>query len=753
MKKTITIFFMAMMLMPAIAQQYINIYKNSVINTYQLYEDDSLYFNDARSMLYFSNNGLINEFVVDNVDSITVGVNTDNNIYIDFQEDGVEITNPLLSSGVSITSTGNHVTINSVYEVKDINYICSGTASDGSITMYSPKRFNLLLNNLDLTNPSGAAINIQSDKKATIHAVSGTSNVLTDGATYVIADAEMDMKAALFSESKLKFIGTGTLTVNGLGDDKHAIASDDEVLLESGNIIVTSASKDGVHAKDGFYMQGGALNITASADGIDGDEGIVEILNGSITVNDLSDDQSAIKCDSTFTVSGGTIVLDVAGDQSKGFKSKQGMFLLGGSISGTASGDVVLEASGSGYDASYCTLIKADSSIVIDGASIDIVTTGTAARGLSCDVDINMESGELTVVSSGDGDAYTNADGEADAYHGACIKVDGDLNIYGGTVALSNSGSGGKGISSDNDIVIGDGVTEPVVSVTTSGSKITVSSTASFGGPGGGPGGFGGEDDDYDESKAIKADVAFVMNSGELNVNSADDGIKALESITFENGVVNITNAIEGVEAPNITCNDGEVNINCSDDGFNATYGTGSESSDGSLLSINGGQIYISASGGDALDSNGEIEVNGGTTIVHGPPSSPEVGLDVNGSALVSNGFIVISGINSNMSEGFSTSSNQYSLILKSSSTLSANSIIHIQDALGNDICSFAPERNYSHIVFSSPELSSGSTYYIYTGGSYSGTNTNGLYTDGTYSAGTQKTSFTISSKVTTVSF
>jgi hypothetical protein len=46
-----------------------------------------------------------------------------------------------------------------------------------------------------------------------------------------------------------------------------------------------------------------------------------------------------------------------------------------------------------------------------------------------------------------------------------------------------------------------------------------------------------------------------------------------------------------------------------------------------------------------------------------------------------------------------------------------------------------------------------GAKYFIYTGGSTTGTFTNGIYIGGTYSGGTSRTSFTISSKVTNVSF
>jgi hypothetical protein len=71
----------------------------------------------------------------------------------------------------------------------------------------------------------------------------------------------------------------------------------------------------------------------------------------------------------------------------------------------------------------------------------------------------------------------------------------------------------------------------------------------------------------------------------------------------------------------------------------------------------------------------------------------------------------------------------------------------------GNNLVTFKPVRNYSSIIFSCPELKTGATYYIYTGGSSAGTSDGGLYKGGTYSGGSQNKSFALSGKLTSVSF
>ncbi|MDD3078710.1 MAG: hypothetical protein PHH37_06365 [Paludibacter sp.] len=108
------------------------------------------------------------------------------------------------------------------------------------------------------------------------------------------------------------------------------------------------------------------------------------------------------------------------------------------------------------------------------------------------------------------------------------------------------------------------------------------------------------------------------------------------------------------------------------------------------------------------------------------------------------------------MFESITSSSTQVGVNLKTSSTVSsASSFFRIQDASGNDLGTFKTPRAGYYFHFSSPNLKKSTTYYIYTGGSYSGGTTEGAYFhDGTYSGESQKKTFTTgSSTITTVSF
>ena len=104
----------------------------------------------------------------------------------------------------------------------------------------------------------------------------------------------------------------------------------------------------------------------------------------------------------------------------------------------------------------------------------------------------------------------------------------------------------------------------------------------------------------------------------------------------------------------------------------------------------------------------------------------------------------------SGMAQAPSATSSQYSILYNFSSAQAAGMVVHIESDSGQELLTFVPAKQYESVVFSSPEMESGSTYLLYSGGSASGTATDGLYSGGTYSGGTQVASLTITGMVTT---
>jgi hypothetical protein len=378
--------------------------------------------------------------------------------------------------------------------------------------------------------------------------------------------------------------------------------------------------------------------------------------------------------------------------------------------------------------------IASKDGLIIKSGTITVTSVDDGIRGKDY---LIIKDGKVTVTSTGDG---LKADNEDDATKGYISIESGIIKVISGTDA----------VTAKTDAVFAGG---QLTLTSGGGSYRTVSGTTSAKGIkgivcaviDGGTFTINSADD------AIHSNASVVVNGGTLTLASGDDGIHADAIVIVNGGDISITKSYEGIESASITVNSGNVSIVASDDGFNATKGSRTEANDGSFLRLNGGTIYVNTTIGDGLDSNGSIAITGGTIIVHGPQSQPEVGMDYNGICNISGGLLVLSGIGSNMTQGPSTTSTQYSLKLTTNSTIAAGTLFHIQDASGNDIVTFKPVRSYSSIVFSSASLQKGSTYYVYTGGTNTGTLTNGMYKDGTYTPGIQYTSFTISSTVTTI--
>ena len=247
----------------------------------------------------------------------------------------------------------------------------------------------------------------------------------------------------------------------------------------------------------------------------------------------------------------------------------------------------------------------------------------------------------------------------------------------------------------------------------------------------------------------------ITINGGKLTLNSGDDGIHGDGNVNIKDGEVNIESCYEGIEGIIINIDGGEISITASDDGFNASDGSGSSimapggfgnSSSSCELNINNGNIYVNA-GGDGLDSNGIININGGTTVVDGPVSDGDGALD-SGSEIIINGGILIAAGSSGMAETPSDSSDQNTIAIAFSQSNRALTAVCVKDSDGNIIVSYQPSKEYSSIIISSPKLISGSEYSIYCGGSITGAD-NDYSIDGEYEGGELLETVVLSGAVT----
>lgn len=357
------------------------------------------------------------------------------------------------AEGVTVTADGGNVTVSSTS--KNIAYELSGSTSDGSFKIYSEKKFKLVLNGVDITNPTGAAINNQG-KRAYVVVNDGTENTLTDGSSYTMVDGE-DQKGTLFSEGKLAFSGTGKLSVYAVG--KNGIVSDDYVFIRPNtNIYVKSTASNGIKSNDGIIIRGGVVNVEVTGDASKGlkTDGVVQIEGGRITAITSggteydSDDQeykgcSAVNTDSIFVMTGGELNVKSTGTGGKGIKVDQTFTISGGTINAIATGSnfTVRTGNDSGVSAKA---IKADGDMTIEGGQI-------MARAASHEA---IETKGRLTVNAGSMAAYSSDD---------AINSAGDMVINGGSVYSYSTGNDGLdangNLTVNGGLVIGCGTTSP----------------------------------------------------------------------------------------------------------------------------------------------------------------------------------------------------------------------------------------------------------------------------------------------------
>lgn len=237
----------------------------------------------------------------------------------------------------------------------------------------------------------------------------------------------------------------------------------------------------------------------------------------------------------------------------------------------------------------------------------------------------------------------------------------------------------------------------------------------------------GGEFDITASNDGVHCNRDILISGGNLTISSGDDGVHADANLQVDGGTIDIKKCYEGLEGVQITLNDGDISIVASDDGINAADGSSSSgmgmggfgggqasSSDSSvLLTINGGNIFVNASG-DGLDSNGNIVMNGGNVTVLGPTSDGDTALDFDGTFTINGGVLMAFG-SSGMLETPTTAQNGF-CIVTTLGAVSANSAFSLTDSSGNVIMSYIPTKNYASAIVYSSDIKSGSTYTVTAG-------------------------------------
>ena len=366
--------------------------------------------------------------------------------------------------------------------------------------------------------------------------------------------------------------------------------------------------------------------------------GVTIVLNGLTLTND---DSAAITLNKTAEASliaaAGTTntVADTEGsnDENAAVKVKSGAALaIGGTGTLTVDGNAKNGIKGA-----------ADAVITVAEVKLNI---NAADDGLSCDDELTIAGGTLSITAGGDAVKASPDTGDTENPDTTSL---GNVTISGGTLTLNATEDG---IQADGDLTISGGTFH----VKTNGGHTTAFT------------------DDSASCKGFKAGGALTVTGGTLTVDSADDALHANADVSITGGTltlatgddavhadndlvigtkgasststprINITASYEGLEGTTVTVYSGDIDVVASDDGVNAANSTLGERSDKYAISIAGGDLYIDA-GSDGLDSNNDINITGGKVEVYGADAMMDAAIDYDGTFTLSGGTLFGAGM------------------------------------------------------------------------------------------------------------
>lgn len=435
----------------------------------------------------------------------------------------------------------------------------------------------------------------------------------------------------------------------GLLPTSACAASADYTTANATLVTLTDSSATAKGKYTGYEIDGTDVSITAAGTYVfsgDCDNGSITVKKGvtgvTIVLNGLTltnDDSAAITLNKTAEASliaaAGTTntVADTEGpsDENAAIKVKSGAALaIGGTGTLTVDGNAKNGIKGA-----------ADAVITVAEGKLNI---NAVDDGLSCDDELNITGGTLSITAGGDAVKASPDTGE-----NPDTTSLGNVTISGGTLTLN---AAADGIQADGDLTISGGTFH----VKTNGGHTTALT------------------DDSASCKGFKAGKTLTVTGGTLTVDSADDALHAGTDVTISGGTltlatgddgvhadndlvigtkgasststprINVTASYEGLEGTTVTVYSGDIDVAASDDGVNAANSTLGERSDKYAINIAGGDLYIDA-GSDGLDSNNDINITGGKVEVYGADAMMDAAIDYDGTFTLSGGTLFGAGM------------------------------------------------------------------------------------------------------------
>lgn len=371
-----------------------------------------------------------------------------------------------------VTIEGSTITISA-----EGTYLLSGSLENGMLVVEADDnaKVQLVLNDVEITNATGAAIYIKSGDKIFITTAAGSRNSLKNGGSYIVLD-DNNIDGVIFSKSDICLNGSGALEITA--NAGHGVVTKDDLKITGGEITVEALQGHGISGKDSVRIAGGSITVNTGKDAIHSDNeedstrGYIYIADGKM---DLISGGDGIAASGQIQVDGGNVIITAGGGSANKTtaKDENGEALSTKGIK--AAGDVVLNdgifiidsqddalhsntnltVNGGSYELSTGDDgLHADEITTVAGGTMNIATSYEGIEGNK----VVVSGGYIKMLASDDGiNAAGGNDGGMGGFFGGDVfggGTDSSVEISGGTIYMN---AAGDGLDSNGDLIVTGG--------------------------------------------------------------------------------------------------------------------------------------------------------------------------------------------------------------------------------------------------------------------------------------------------------
>jgi hypothetical protein len=293
----------------------------------------------------------------------------------------------------------------------------------------------------------------------------------------------------------------GSIRILSSADDVKGVKADGGISVGGGeiDISISGAQSKGLGSKSDIAVSGGKLSVTASGAAVLEAEGAG--YNPSYC--------TAIKSDAGIAIAGGSIRIEslAASDGGKGISADGDIRITGGTLVINAAGNGRTYTTSQGATDSYtAACIKSDQNVMLLGGSIACHSSGTGGKGVNA-------GGSITIGRQGadNADLVLNVGTSGERFYVSGNVGGGQGGRPGGGGAMGGAGAdyaNPKAVKCEGDLVVNSGL-------------VTILCTQQSAG-----------------GEGMESKGAFTVNGGALHIQSYDDCINGGTSVTINGGTI-----------------------------------------------------------------------------------------------------------------------------------------------------------------------------------------------------------------------